>query len=68
LYSLYDPDNLQGRAAGLQYSLQNRQAIQKRVAARASATAAAAAAERVAEQQRKPSPKKKVPGLQEGLD
>ena len=60
LYSLYNPDNLQGRATGLQYSLQNRQAIQKKVAARAAATAAAAAAERAAEQQRKPSPKKKV--------
>ena len=60
LYSLYNPDNLQGKAAGQQYSLQNRQATQKRVAARAAATAAAAAAARSAEQQKKPSPKKKV--------
>lgn len=60
LYSLYNPDNLQGRATGLQYSLQNRQAIQRKVAARAAATAAAAATERAAEQQRKPTPKKKV--------
>jgi hypothetical protein len=60
LYSLYNPDNLQGRSAGLQYSLENRQAIQKKVAARAAATAAAAAAERAAEQHQKPSPKKKV--------
>lgn len=60
LYSLYNPDNLQGRSAGLQYSLANRQAIQKKVAARAAATAAAAAAERAAEQLQKPSPKKKV--------
>lgn len=60
MYSLYNPADLQGRATGLQYSLQNRQAIQKKVSARAAAAAAAAAAERAAEQQRKPSPKKKV--------
>jgi hypothetical protein len=60
LYSLYNPDSTQGRATSLYYSLQNRQAIQRKVAARAAATAAAAATERAEQQQQKPSPKIKV--------
>jgi hypothetical protein len=53
LYGLYSADASHGKASGLAFSQANRQALQRKVAARAAHSAAAAAAQVAAEQQQK---------------